>query len=93
MSKNEENNDMNEKILMIKEYEKKIAYLEKTFELLVKLNEKNNLDREKNKLKIKKEIDNALKEIQLYIENHKNNMIYKIDNYFSQIQNSVIYMI
>ena len=78
---------------MINEYEKKISYLEKTFELLIKLNEKKNLEREKNKIKIKQEIDTALKEIKLYIENHKNNMIYKIDNYFSQIQKSVLYMI
>ena len=90
---NEEKNEMNDKILMMKEYENKISYLEKTFETLVKLNEKKNLEREKNNLKIKKEINNSLKEIKLYIENHKNNMIYKIDNYFSQIQNSVLYMI
>ena len=88
------NNDNNEdNYLMIKEYEKKIIYLEKSFELLVQLNNKKNLEREKNKIKIKNELDKAYKEIQFDIETHKSKMINKIDECFSQIQNVFIYMI
>ena len=88
------NNDDNEdNYLMIKEYEKKIIYLEKSFELLVQLNNKKNLEREKNKIKIKNELDKAYKEIKFDIETHKSKMINKIDECFSQIQNVFIYMI
>ena len=88
------NNDDNEdNYLMIKEYEKKIIYLEKSFELLVQLNNKKNLEREKNKIKIKNELDKAYKEIKFDIETHKSKMISKIDECFSQIQNVFIYMI
>ena len=88
MSSNED-----EYSLKIKEYEKRILYLEKTFELLVQLNIKKNLEKEKGDKRIKNELEKALKEIKLNIENHKNNMINKIDNYFSQIQNAIIYKI
>ena len=92
-----QNNSINDNIednyMMVKEYEKKIIYLEKSFELLVQLNNKKNLEREKNKIKIKNELDKAYKEIKLDIETHKNNMINKIDDCFSQIQNVFIYMI
>ena len=88
------NNDDNEdNYLMIKEYEKKIIYLEKSFELLVQLNNKKNLEREKNKIKIKNELDKAYKEIKFDIETHKSKMISKIDEGFSQILNVFIYMI
>ena len=88
MSSNED-----EYSLKIKEYEKRILYLEKTFELLVQLNIKKNLEKEKGDKRIKNELEKTLKEIKLNIENHKNNMINKIDNYFSQIQNAIIYKI
>ena len=88
MSSNED-----EYSLKIKEYEKRILYLEKTFELLVQLNIKKNLEKEKGDKRIKNELEKTLKEIKLNIENHKNNMINKIDNYLSQIQNAIIYKI
>ena len=42
---------------------KKILYLEKNFELLIQLNNKKNLEKEKNDLKIKNELDKSFKEI------------------------------
>ena len=57
------------------------------------MNIKKNLEKEKGDKRIKNELEKALKEIKLNIENHKNNMINKIDNYFSQIQNAIIYKI
>ena len=84
---------MEQNDIMLKEYEKKIIYLEKKFELLEQLNNKKNLEREKNKIKIKNQLNKSFNEIKFDIENHKNNMINKIDECFSEIQNAIIYMI
>ena len=95
MSKNLSNKNTlnkNDKYLKIKEYEKKIFDLEKIFELIVQLNSKKNQERESNNIKIKNELNKGIIEIKSDIENHKNNMLDKIDNCFSQIQNSIIYM-
>ena len=78
---------------MIKEYEEKILYLQKMFELLVQLNVKKNIEKEKGKAKIQNELQKAYKEIKSIMEIHKNNMINKIDDYFTQIQNAIIYKI
>ena len=91
IKENKNNLNKNDNYLKIKEYEKKILDLEKIFELIVQLNSKKNIERENNKIKIKNELDKGIKEIKLEIDNHKNNMLDKIDNCFSQIQNTIIY--
>ena len=77
---------------IINEYEEKIRLLEKTFATLILLNNKRKIENEKNKIKIKYEIDNSLQEMKKEIQNHKKKMIIKIDDCFYKIQNNIIYM-
>ena len=56
---------------IINEYEEKIKLLEKTFATLILLNNKRKIENEKNKIKIKYEIDNSLQEMKKEIQNHK----------------------
>ena len=56
---------------IINEYEEKIRLLEKTFATLILLNNKRKIENEKNKIKIKYEIDNSLQEMKKEIQNHK----------------------
>ena len=75
------------------EYVDKIKILENTLHVLIQLNNKRKIEEEKNKLKIKNEIEESLNELKKEMENHKKNMIDKIDNFFNEMQSNFIYVI